>query len=618
MKSKTSNYFLLIIFGGAAIILSDFLVILFFGHSVTRIIHEFVLPSAVFFIVFIAVLGLNAKCFKVDFFKDCTEAKYKERFKKIGSIPIRLIGIGAVIHIVFLVIVFFSGFFLDIDSKIKMPMFLSVLSFGLLAGAFMYVISDTLVFKTLIDHDITYYPHELRDKRQELKFFIFPIVVSIMSLLFASAVTVLGVSRAGGTLDQISDKGWHIVQLSIVFYFLMVFVLAVVVKRNLGKFFSSILEQMENLSSERKDLTQRIRIFSVDELATLSGMVNSFCEQLSWGIKDIKNGQHELSGAQGILEENVISTDDSLNIIAQAAEQVLNKTKDQIESVNNSSMAVKDIADLIEKMEKSVSTQTKSMSQGSAAVEEMVSNISSIGNVTDRMAGQFKTVIKASEEGKLIQNGSKERIKKIVDQSHSLQETNKLIAAIAAQTNLLAMNAAIEAAHAGQMGRGFSVVADEIRKLAENSSKESRKIGIELKEIVATINSIVKDAESSEKAFTEVSIQINETEKLVIEVDNAIHEQKAGADQVLESLKSMNEINSQVVNYSRRMSNGNGIMLREINALNDSAAEVSSRIEKVSEGIKKINEGAQDVTKQVVISRTSIDLISSIADEFKV
>jgi methyl-accepting chemotaxis protein len=618
MKNKTVNYFALIISGGAAIVLSDSLVLLFFGHSISRIIHEFTLPSFIFIIVFTTVLSRNAKCFNVNYFRNCSETEYKKRFKKIGSIPIKLIGVGVVIHLVFLVIVFYSGYFLDIDSKIKTPMFLSVLSFGILAGAFMYVISDTLVFKTLIDHELTNYPRDLRDNRQELKFFIFPIVVSIMSLLFASAVTVLGISRAGETLDQINIKGWQITHLSIAFYFLAVFVLAVVVKRNLGKFFSSILEQMENLSSERKDLTQRIKIFSVDELASLSGMVNDFCEQLSWGIKDIKNGQNELSGAQGVLEENAISIEDSLKIIAQAAEQVLNKTKDQINSVDTSSLAVKDIANLIDKMEKSVSSQTTSMSQGSAAVEEMVSNISSIGNVTGRMTSQFKTAIKASEEGELIQKGSKERIQKIVDQSQSLQEANKIIAAIAAQTNLLAMNAAIEAAHAGEMGKGFSVVADEIRKLAENSSKESRKISLELKEIAKTINSIVKDAEISGRVFTDVSMHINETEKLVIEVDNAIQEQKSGADQVLESLKAMNDINSQVVNYSRQMSNGNGIMLREINALHDSAAEVSSRIEKVSQGIKKINKGAQDVTKQAVISRTSIDVISSIADEFKV
>jgi methyl-accepting chemotaxis protein len=618
MKNKTLNYLVLVISGGIAIILADSIVLFFFDHSFSRIIHEFALPSVIFIIIFTAVLSLNTKCFSADYFHNCNESEYKKRFKRIGAIPIKLIGVGVIIHLIFLVIVFFSGIFLNIDSNIKMPMFLAVISFGILAGAFMYVISDTLVFKTLIDHDLTNYPRDLRDKRQESKFFIFPIVVSIMSLLFASAVTVLGISRAGGTLEHINNRGWHIVQLSVVFYFFTVLILALVVKRNLGKVFSSILEQMENLSSERKDLTQCIRIFSVDELAALSGMVNSFCEQLSWGIKDIKNGQYELSGAQGVLEENVTTIEDSLNTITQDAQQIQKKTKDQIESVDTSTKAVKDIASLIEKMEKSVSTQTTSMSQGSAAVEEMVSNISSIGTVTERMTAQFMTVEKASEEGKLIQNGSKERIRKIVDQSHSLQETNKIITAIAAQTNLLAMNAAIEAAHAGPMGKGFSVVADEIRKLAENSSKESHKIGAELKEIVNTINSIVKDAENSERVFSEVSTRINETEKLVFEVDNAINEQKAGADQVLESLKAMNDINSQVVNYSRQMSSGNGIMLREINTLHDSAVEVSSRIEKVSQGIKKINKGAQDVTNQAVRSRDSIDIISSIADEFKV
>jgi methyl-accepting chemotaxis protein len=248
----------------------------------------------------------------------------------------------------------------------------------------------------------------------------------------------------------------------------------------------------------------------------------------------------------------------------------------------------------------------------------MVGNISSIGSVTEKMAAQFKTVSEASKEGGRIQTESKQRISEIVEQSQALLEANKIIATIAAQTNLLAMNAAIEAAHAGESGRGFAVVADEIRKLAVNSSNESKKIGAELKQIVTTIDKIVKDAEASGSAFAEVSLRVGETEKLVFEVDNAVREQKTGASQVMESLRIMKETNAQVSENSRKMAQGNEEMLREIDALHGSATEISSRMGEVSEGIGKIKSGAQEVSNLAATTDSTIKKISSIVNEFEV
>jgi methyl-accepting chemotaxis protein len=257
------------------------------------------------------------------------------------------------------------------------------------------------------------------------------------------------------------------------------------------------------------------------------------------------------------------------------------------------------------------------MSQASAAVEEMVGNISSIGSVTEKMASQFETVGKAADEGGRIQKESSDRVNEIVKESQALQEANKIIATIAAQTNLLAMNAAIEAAHAGESGRGFSVVADEIRKLAENSSIESKKISSELQQIVKTIEKIVKDSAATGKAFIEVSGRIDETEKLVIEVDNAIKEQKNGAGQVMEALRVMNDITAKVNSGSKEMGKGAEEMLTEIDALHVSATEIETRMEEMSDNIKNLNSGAQKVTDLAGNTRSSIQKISDIADGFK-
>jgi len=612
------SFILLIIFSAIVITLADTLVLLFFGHSLSLILKEFGIPALLFIAVYSSLLGLNAKCFSRFFFKDNSEDEYLARLEKIGAVPIKLIGMSVVIHLVFLSIVFFAGNFLTLEPRVRMPMFLAVVSFGILVGTFMYAMSDGMVFKSILDSKLTRYPRELRKNRQELKLFIIPIVTALMSVLFGASVAVLGISKAGGTMDAIYSSGWSAVQMPIIVYLFVVILLALVMKKTFSRFYSSIILQMENLSSEHKNLTYRTNIFSVDELATLSGMINTFCEQLSSGIRNIKSGQKELIVAGLELEENSSGIADSIALISTAVEKVLTKAHNQIESVNISSKTVNDIARLIKTLEDSVAAQTSSMTEGSTAIEQMADGISSIGIVTEKMTTQFKTVSEASQEGSRILGESKQRISEIVEQSKGLQEANKVIAVIAAQTNLLAMNAAIEAAHAGVMGRGFSVVADEIRKLAESSSAESKKIKTELKQIESTIVHIVQDADSSGKAFAEVTKRIGETEKLVIEVDDAIHGQKTGAGRVLESLKTMNEINSEVSNYSQKMSLENESMLKEINALQTSAAEISARMEEVAEGIKKINSGAKEVSNLAAITRSSAQKISVISDEFEV
>ncbi|MDR2446881.1 MAG: methyl-accepting chemotaxis protein [Treponema sp.] len=120
------------------------------------------------------------------------------------------------------------------------------------------------------------------------------------------------------------------------------------------------------------------------------------------------------------------------------------------------------------------------------------------------MLDQFKTVNAAVSEGVEIQKESGGKAQEIVEKSKALQEANKIIAAIAAQTNSFAMNAAIESARDGEADRGFPVADDEIRKLAEHASRESQKISAELKRIAETINSIVKGAKAPEQGFGQI------------------------------------------------------------------------------------------------------------------
>jgi methyl-accepting chemotaxis protein len=460
------------------------------------------------------------------------------------------------------------------------------------------------------------YPRDLREGRQSLKVFIIPMAVTLMSLIFAASVMLLEIHGSGGA--AIGGRDWTPALVMYGSFLVCVFILAFVIKKNTAVLYDSVILQLENLSSERKDLTRRISICSVDELGTLAGMVNSFCENMRGGIREIKNGEEELTVSGTRLLDNAGGMAASLGQISQSAEEVRARTEEQQHSTIASAAAVHQIARNIDSLKASINTQASAMGNASRAVEGMVGGISAIDTMTEKMVGQFHILGTTARDGERIQKESGERVSEIVRQSQSLQGANKIIATIAAQTNLLAMNAAIEAAHAGDAGQGFAVVADEIRKLAENSSNESRNIGNELNQIVKTIDFIVKDAEASGQVFAQVSGRIEDTQALVSEVEGAIRKQSEGADEVTRALKMMNDTTAEVETGAREMSEGNEAMLREVSKLQDNAQEISARMEVMSREIGKVSDGAQEVSSLARTNQSAIERISVIADGFEV
>ncbi|MBN2511160.1 MAG: hypothetical protein JXB03_12850 [Spirochaetales bacterium] len=535
----------------------------------------------------------------------------------IGGIPLK-----AMANYLILLLVYVAAFIplsagLGLRSSQTLGFSLYVFSFGLLGASFVFILSDRIVAKALLDYRIVQYPQALRDNRQYRKILIIPVFICVMSLVFAVAAILLH-GEVSGLADTAARSRISATLIGAsVLFFLTILVLVFNWGKSTSFLYSSIIQQLDQLSSAEKDLNRRINISSVDELGSVSGLVNDFCEGLSSSIGQIKEAQEELLGFGESLKMSAGDTAFAVERISDAMRTVREKSTVQEQSVEQSSSAVEEIAKSIESLESMISEQATSVTQASASIEEMVANITSVTTSIERMAERFAGLISSAHEGISAQTASRKKIDQISSGSATLLEANTIISTIASQTNLLAMNAAIEAAHAGDAGRGFSVVADEIRKLAETAAVQTKKISTEIRQVQKAITDAVSTSQASEDAFSRVSGQIGETETLVQEVHHAMLEQKEGSAQVLEALQVMNELTSRVQASSREMSAGNATLLKEIGALQISTGDISRSIDEMSDAYEGIAKGAQESSQTAAKTLDHIRTVQKAVDGFR-
>ncbi|NLK46244.1 MAG: methyl-accepting chemotaxis protein [Treponema sp.] len=366
------------------------------------------------------------------------------------------------------------------------------------------------------------------------------------------------------------------------------------------------------------DLTKRVDVVRDDEIGRLVDGFNLFAEKLQTIVGNVMKSKNRLAAVEVDLKQSVENTGCSITEILFNIESVSHLIETQSEGVEETVGAVTKIAQNIKSLENMIQNQAAGVAEASASVEEMIGNINSVDSSIVKMATEFSQLANEARKGIDKQSDVNETIRTIASQSEMLQEANAAIAGIASQTNMLAMNAAIEAAHAGDAGRGFSVVADEIRKLSETSSEQSKTIGEELNKIITALESVVISSQDSEETFNSLSVRLMQTDEIMHLLREAMIEQQTGSKQILSALQTMNESTHEVRSASAEMASGNKSILEEIKILQDSTTIIKDSINEMTEGARTINEtGAQlhSISKEV---SDSIKEIGKQIDLFKV
>ncbi len=308
--------------------------------------------------------------------------------------------------------------------------------------------------------------------------------------------------------------------------------------------------------------------------------------ELEQNIADVRSG----IGITADLVRNI----EQIQSQVAAANREIQSIKDYIREFDSgfteSSGQVVSIGERIIDLNEAVFQQSSAQEESAASTNQMVASIQSVAGIVQAKSASARELMETTERGGQELESTVTLINEISGSVDSILEMVGIINKITSQTNLLSMNAAIEAAHAGDSGRGFAVVADEIRKLAENTAVNARNIGSVLKDVVQKISQSSKAGERTLAAFSRVSREVRETQAALEEIAASTDQLGAGSREILESISALTDLSSRVHGGAQTISSAQELIGKHMKGTGTMIVQLSGNLESIATGNDAIEE----------------------------
>ena len=364
--------------------------------------------------------------------------------------------------------------------------------------------------------------------------------------------------------------------------------------------------------------TEEISPKTTDEIGIFICVSNSIFRIIDRLFVSIHSSVDSLSTSKLQLSGKVEEIAEALSTIRKYLDKTGAQMDDNSAGIIETSAAVEQLTRNIEALSNHIVMQKDILEQSAGALKELHESNNQLSGKSENSIDETKTLMQVSLEGKTRLVSMQEKLSKIIEDSAFLSEANTLIASVADQTNLLSMNAAIEAAHAGDAGRGFSVVADEIRKLAETSSVQSLGIGQKINQIISNISNIGNEASDVKTAFDRIEQHVTGVKEAVEDMGNFTETVLSFSTKLQTAVSKLESVSEEVSRGAEEMKEGNSEILQAVTNMKDINNEVLTAVKEITAGADEIEGLSNTMVLQNQTTDQSLDAVVKIISKWKV
>jgi methyl-accepting chemotaxis protein len=375
---------------------------------------------------------------------------------------------------------------------------------------------------------------------------------------------------------------------------------------------------IQDILSGKESLSKRISIVQYDEVGGVSDMINTLMAKLKDILIQVRESSITVGGSSESVNERLLNTTAAIEQMVAAIEQISTNVTHQVSVVENTKRKLETMLESIDGVTANIESEVSFIEETATAMQQMARNIASVNESTTKAHALSGALLDVSRDGEVLVRNTIEAIKKSKESTDRVLEITEMLSSISSETNILALNAAIEASHAGAAGRGFSVIASEVRKLSEKSARQANEITTYIREMAASVTNGVSMSEQAGNAFAKIDADIRTTSQLINQISNAMNEQKTGTEDILSSVDSVVRASSEVRTVALELKEQSRTIRDQMSELHHVSTLIDQAAREQEEGNREILSLVESVKSVSVKNLETVKKLRSIVEGFNI